>query len=212
MSLSVVNTPALVMLAIVVAPYLNNKLPPDSSIVKLVVVRLVTAPPSVMLPVDVTVPDKLRPLADPVPATEVTVPVPGAEAAMVWLGQVPVIVMLAPCSRAGVAVPVPPLATASVPAKVTAPDVAVLGVSPVVPPEKVDTPSTTLEAIFTKSEPSHPAKHFSPDTMVTPVVGPAPRNTTEPVPALMTMYALLRAGAVMLRVVAPLLAVHKRIA
>jgi hypothetical protein len=40
MSLIVVNTPALVMLAIVVAPYLNSNLPPDSSIVKLVVNNL----------------------------------------------------------------------------------------------------------------------------------------------------------------------------
>lgn len=36
--------------------------------------------------------------------------------------------------------PVPPLATASVPARVTAPLVAVLGVNPVVPAEKVVTP------------------------------------------------------------------------
>jgi len=36
--------------------------------------------------------------------------------------------------------PVPPLATASVPARVIAPFVAVLGVSPVVPPENVKTP------------------------------------------------------------------------
>lgn len=39
-SLSVVKTPALVMLAIVVAPYLKIKLPPDSSIVKFVVSNL----------------------------------------------------------------------------------------------------------------------------------------------------------------------------
>lgn len=75
--------PLLSIEAITVAPYLNTSLPPDSWIVKLVVVRLVTAPPSVMLPVDVTVPDKLKPLAVPVPETEVTVPEPGAAAAMV---------------------------------------------------------------------------------------------------------------------------------
>ena len=40
MSLSVVKTPALVMLAIVVAPYLKIKLPPDSSMVKFVVSNL----------------------------------------------------------------------------------------------------------------------------------------------------------------------------
>jgi hypothetical protein len=109
-------------------------------------------------------------------------------------------------------IPVPPFATANVPATVTAPEVAVEGVRPVVPKDIVDTPSATLEAIFTKSEPSHAARHFSPDTMVTPVVGPTPRKTIEPVPALMTMYGLLRAGAVMLRVVAPLLAVQRRMA
>ena len=41
MSLSVVNTPALVMLAMIVAPYLKIKLPPDSSTVKFVVVIFV---------------------------------------------------------------------------------------------------------------------------------------------------------------------------
>lgn len=83
--------------------------------------------------------------------------------------------------------PVPPLATASVPATVTAPEVAVAGVSPVVPKEIVSTPSTTVVAIFTKSEPFQAAKHFSAATIVTPAVGPTPRNTTEPVPALMTI-------------------------
>jgi len=81
---------------------------------------------------------------------------------------------------------VPPFATANVPATVTAPEVAVEGVKPVVPKESVVTPSATLVATFTKSDPSHAAKHLSPDTMVTPVVGPAPRSTTEPVPALIT--------------------------
>ena len=36
-SLIVVNTPALVMLAMVVPPYLNSNLPPDSTMLKLVV-------------------------------------------------------------------------------------------------------------------------------------------------------------------------------
>jgi hypothetical protein len=57
----------------------------------------------------------------------------------VWLGQAPVMVTLVPATRAGVVVPVPPLSTASVPARVTAPDVPVLGVRPVVPPENVVT-------------------------------------------------------------------------
>jgi hypothetical protein len=87
--------------------------------------------------------------------------------------------------------PVPPLATANVPATVTAPEVAVEGVRPVEPKEIVVTPSGALVATFTKSDPSHAAKHLSPDTIVTPVVGPAPRNTIDPVPELMTAYALL---------------------
>ena len=107
--------PLLSIEAITVAPYLNTNLPADSSTVKLVVVRLVTAPPSVILPVDVTVPDKLKPLADPVPETEVTVPVPGAAALIVWLGHVPVMVTLEPATKFGVVVPVPPLAIGRVP-------------------------------------------------------------------------------------------------
>lgn len=46
--------------------------------------------------------------------------------------------------------PVPPLATANVPPSVTAPFVAVLGVSPVVPPENVKTP---VLAIVTADDP-----------------------------------------------------------
>ena len=49
-------------------------------------------------------------------ATEVTVPVE----LTVWLGQVPVIVTLVPATRAGVAVPVPPFATATVPVTLAA--------------------------------------------------------------------------------------------
>ena len=45
---------------------------------------------------------------------------------------------------------------------------------------------TTLEATFTKSEPFHATSAFVPEVTVTPVVGPEPRITTEPVPALMT--------------------------
>lgn len=48
-----------------------------------------------------------------------------------------------------VVTPVPPLATAKVPATVTAPEVAVAGVKPVEPKLIVDTPSTTLEATLT---------------------------------------------------------------
>ena len=81
------------------------------------VVRLTfdNAPPSVKSPEEVTVPDREMPLTVPVPPTEVTVPTPGAGALMVWLGHVPVIVMLAPDTRAGVAVPEPPRATGKMP-------------------------------------------------------------------------------------------------
>ena len=48
-----------------------------------------------------------------------------------------------------VVTPVPPFATAKVPATVTAPEVAVEGVNPVEPKLMVDTPSTTLEATLT---------------------------------------------------------------
>jgi hypothetical protein len=71
---NVVKLPLLSILAIVVAPYLNTSTPPDSWIVKFVVVKLVTAPPKVMLPEAVTVPDKDKPFAEPAPVTEVTVP------------------------------------------------------------------------------------------------------------------------------------------
>lgn len=70
-----VNTPAALNEAITVLPFLITSLPPSSKIEKLLVVTLETAPPSVMLPEEVTVPESVRPLAEPVPTTEVTVPV-----------------------------------------------------------------------------------------------------------------------------------------
>jgi hypothetical protein len=75
----VVKLPLLSILAMVVAPYLNKSTPPDSWIVKFVVVKLVTAPPKVMLPADVTVPVKDKPFVEPVPVTEVTVPEPPSD-------------------------------------------------------------------------------------------------------------------------------------
>ena len=51
--------------------------------------------------------------------------------------------MIPYCVKA-VAWPVPPLATARVPASVIAPEVAVLGVKPVVPAEKVVTPALAI--------------------------------------------------------------------
>lgn len=83
-SLNVVNTPALDMLAIVVAPYLKSNAPPDSSMLKLVVASFATVP---------------------------------------------------------FALPVPPLAVAKVPLKVTAPLVLVEGVKPVVPALNEETPA-----------------------------------------------------------------------
>lgn len=53
---------------------------------------------------------------------------------------------------------------------------------------------------ITKSEPSHATRALTPFATVTPVVGVAPRMTTPypPVVALTTIYALLRAGAVII--------------
>ena len=73
----------------------------------------------------------------------------------------------------------------------------------------VTVPFEVDEATFTKSLSLQATTHFSPETIVTPAVGPAPRNTMEPVPALITTYVLLFAGAVTFLVVAPLLAVHR---
>jgi hypothetical protein len=81
-----------------------------------------------------------------VAVTLVTVP-PGLDELMVWFGQVPVIVTLVPATNAGVAVPVPPLAMFSIPAKVIDPTVGVFGVRPVVPPlKKVTPPAVPLDA------------------------------------------------------------------
>jgi hypothetical protein len=92
--------------------------------------------------------------------------------------------------------PVPPFAGAKVPATETAPDVAVLGVKPVEPKLIVVTPSATLEATLTKSEPFHAQTAFSPVTNVTPAVGPVtPTSLTDWAVALITTYTLLVLGA-----------------
>ena len=71
------------------------------------------------------VPDEVigEPLIDKndgtVAATEVTVP-PGLLELIVWFGQVPVMLTLVPATSAGVAVPVPPLATATMPVTLAA--------------------------------------------------------------------------------------------
>ena len=56
------------------------------------------------------------------------------------MGHVPLTVTFVPATMLGVDVPVPPLATANVPASVIAPVVAVLGVRPVDPAENDVTP------------------------------------------------------------------------
>ena len=72
---------------------------------------------------------------------------PPPDELIVWLGQVPVIDTFVPATKDGVAVPVPPLATAKVPAKVTAPVLAVDGVRPVVPAlNEVTPPLPPVEA------------------------------------------------------------------
>jgi hypothetical protein len=105
----------------------------------------------------------------------------------------------------------PPEVPATVSAKV--PDV-VIGepateISPPVKDCATEVTPPIEDATFTKSVSLQATTHFSPETIVTPAVGPAPRNTIEPVPALMTTYVLLLAGAVTFLVVAPLLAVHR---
>ena len=53
-------------------------------------------------------------------------------------------------------------------------------------PDTSDVNTTGLLTIFTKSEPFHATKARTPEATVTPVVGPEPRITIDPVPALMT--------------------------
>jgi hypothetical protein len=53
-------------------------------------------------------------------------------------------------------------------------------------PETSVVNTTGLLTIFTKSEPFQATKAQTPEAIVTPVVGPEPRITIEPVPALMT--------------------------
>ena len=76
------------------------------------------------------------------------VTLPEAVELTVWLGHVPVMLTLVPATRLGLDVPVPPLATANVPPKVTAPVVAVEGVSPVEPALKELTPEVDKTTVF----------------------------------------------------------------
>jgi hypothetical protein len=92
-----------------------------------------SVPPSVSEPADVTVPLRLRPLTEPVPETDVTVPVFDVYPAGLLAGYAPKFVSAVAASVA----PVPPLATPSVPPRVNVP-VDVIGPPvnerPVVPP------------------------------------------------------------------------------
>lgn len=83
-----------------------------------------------------------------VAATEVTVP-PGLLELIVWFGQVPVMVTLVPATNAGVAVPVPPLATATMPVTLDAVPVVFwfsVGISAATMARKVGTPATPFGA------------------------------------------------------------------
>ena len=73
---------------------------------------------------------------------------PPPDELIVWFGHVPVIDTFVPATNAGVFVPVPPLATANVPAKVTTPVLAVDGVKPVVPALNEDTPLLPPEELI----------------------------------------------------------------
>jgi hypothetical protein len=73
---------------------------------------------------------------------------PPPEELIVWFGHVPVIDTFVPATSDGVVVPVPPLATANVPAKVTTPVLAVDGVKPVVPALNEDTPLLPPEELI----------------------------------------------------------------
>ena len=124
-----------------------------------------SVPARVIVPLVVTgPPDVVSPVVPPETSTLVTVPPPAADPTMMLPAPF-VIVMPAPavsvvrvkpvplpisiCPFAGAVVsPVPPLATASVPARVTAPLVAEAGVRPVVPPETV---FTTLDVLVIDS-------------------------------------------------------------
>jgi hypothetical protein len=92
---------------------------------------------------------------------------------------------------------VPPLAIGNVPVTLVVRFANVVEVVPVPPLAIGNVPVTSavrtvgLLATFTKSEPFHATSARALAGTVTPVVGPAPRMTTEPVPELMTKYALL---------------------
>lgn len=185
--------PLLSIDAITVEPNLKTSLLPDCSIVKLAVVRLVTEPPSVMLPAEVTVPDKLKPLAEPAPETEVTEPPPPAGADT---QAVPVDVSTLPAVP-GAEMPVPPFAAGSTPVTLVVRLAKVVDVVPVPPlaigsvPDTSVVKTTGLLATLTKSVPFHATSARAPAGTVTPVVGPEPRMTIDPVPALIMRYALL---------------------
>jgi hypothetical protein len=93
--------------------------------------------------------------------------------------------------------PVPPFATGRVPVTLVVKLVKVVELVPVPPLAIGKMPDTSvvntagLLATLTKSDPFHATSARALAGTVTPVVGPAPRMTMEPVPELMTKYALL---------------------
>jgi hypothetical protein len=98
---SAVTTPVPVgVAAIACRPEPTNTEPLVNAAAEVVQVAQARVPVAVMVP----------PVIGAVVATLVTPP-PPADELIVWFGQVPVIVTFVPCTSAGVAVPVPPLAT-----------------------------------------------------------------------------------------------------
>ena len=97
-------------------------------------------------------------LIDAVPVRLVTVPlegVPRAPPLTTTAPAVPTLTPIAVCTPVPSAVsPVPPLAMAKVPARVTAPDVAVLGVKPVVPAVNEVTPAAAAFEASTCTTPA----------------------------------------------------------
>ena len=119
---------------------------PVTCVAKLTLLRV---PPKVIVPeLVIGPPVRVMPLTVPAVATEVTVP-PGLLELMVWLGQLPVMVTLVPAISAGVAVPEPPLATATMPVTLDAVPVVFwfsVGTSAATMARKVGVPAEPLGA------------------------------------------------------------------